>query len=375
MRAGFRIWLGAALLLGGGFGTVGLAQQIVAAPASVLASQQAEVEQARALAKALLAEKNLPGLSVAVGVHGRLLWSEGFGWANIEQRVPVSTVTKFRIGSVSKLLTSVAVGLLHQDGKIDLDAPVQKYVPTFPQKQWPVTTRELMAHTSGIRHYEGTEFLSNRAYASLADGLAMFADDPLLFKPGTQYHYSSYAWNLVGAIVAAIAQEPFTSFVRERITAPAGMRDTVADVVKPLVLHRTAYYEHAADGRLENAPAVDESYKWSSGGYLSTPDDLVRFGYAVLDDEIISAATRKLLWSPVRLSDGKSTGGGLDWRLDPDPRGRHVVSHNGGSVGGTTRLAIYPDQAMVIAVASNVSDAGQELTALADQLADVFARK
>jgi len=348
-------------------------QAIVRAPQSVTAPQQAAIDHARDVAATLLREKNLPGLSIAVGVDGKLVWKEGFGWSNVEQHVPVSPGTRFRIGSVSKLLASVAVGVLYEEGRIQLDAPVQTYIPDFPKKQWPITTRELMAHTSGIRHYARDEALSNKPYASLKDGLVIFDKDPLLFKPGTQVHYSSYAWNLVGAIVAKISGEPFYTFVQDKITAPIGMLDTTADFVKPIISDRVAYYDRAQDGKLENAPAVDESYKWSSGGYLSTPSDLVRFGYAVLHDRVLKQETRKMLWAPVKLADGTPTGRGLDWRLDVDADGRNVVSHNGGSVGGSTRLAIYPEQNMVIAVTSNVSGAGKEVEGLTDALAHIFS--
>lgn len=355
------------------FASVGAyGQEIVRAPQTVTVAQQAAIVQARSVAAALVRDKNLPGLSVAVGVGGQLIWKEGFGWSNIEQHVPVSPETRFRIGSVSKLLTSVAVGVLYGENRIQLDAPVQTYIPDFPKKKWPITTRELMAHTSGIRHYQGDEALSNKPYASLEDGLAIFDKDPLLFKPGTQVHYSSYAWNLVGAIVAKISGEPFYTFVRDKITAPIGMLDTTADFVKPIIPDRVAYYDRTKDGRLENSPAVDESYKWSSGGYLSTPSDLVRFGYAVLHDRVLKQKTREMLWAPVKLEDGKPTGRGLDWRLDVDADGRKVVSHNGGSVGGSTRLAIYPEQNMVVAVTSNVSNAGKEVEGLTDALAHVF---
>lgn len=341
----------------------------VAAPRA--AAHQQAVTQARKLARELVATRNLPGLSVAVGMGDGVVWSQGFGWANLEQRVAVTSLTRFRIGSVSKLLTSVAVGLLYQQGRIDLNAPVQKYVPTFPRKRWTVTVRELMAHTSGIRHYRDDEFFSRKHCAGLLAGLKVFENDPLLFKPGTQYHYSSYGWNLVGAVVQAAAGEKFTDFIRDRILTPVGMRHTVPGYVGRIVPYRVAFYVHAKDGRLRNAPYVDNSCKWPSGGYLSTPDDLVRFGFAVLDDKLLEPATRRLLWTPVHLASGKLTGRGLDWRLGTDPHGRHTVGHDGGSVGGTTVFEIYPKQRVVVAVVTNLSNA-RGLSTFTQEVANLF---
>src|SRR5690625_2187956 len=267
------------------------AQDAVRAESPTVAAHQQAVDQARKLAHELVDTHNLPGLSVAVGLGDGVVWAQGFGWANIEEQVPVSPLTRFRIGSVSKSLTSVAVGLLYQKGRIDLDAPVQTYVPSFPEKRWPVTTRELMAHTAGIRHYEGDEFLNSKHYDGVLDGLAIFENDPLLFKPGTQYHYSSYGWNLVSAVVQAASHEKFLDLSRTRIFLPLGMRHTVPDYVKRIVPHRVAFYVHGKDGRLHNAPYVDNSYKWASGGFLSTPSDLVRFGFALLDHDLLKPAT------------------------------------------------------------------------------------
>ncbi|HET7267330.1 MAG TPA: serine hydrolase domain-containing protein [Oleiagrimonas sp.] len=348
------------------------AQDVARVASPTVAAHQAAVDHARKLARELVVKHNLPGLSVAIGLGDDVVWAQGFGWANLEAQVPVTPLTRFRIGSVSKSLTSVAVGLLYQNGRIDLDAPVQKYVPSFPEKRWPVTTRELMAHTAGIRHYEGDEFLNAKHYDGVIDGLAIFENDPLLFKPGKQYHYSSYGWNLVSAVVQAAAHEKFLDFMRTRIFLPLGMRHTVPDYVKRIVPHRVAFYVHDKQGRIRNAPYVDNSYKWASGGFVSTPSDLVRFGFALLDHDLLKPATRDLLWKPVHLASGKSIGRGLDWVLDTDAHGRRTVGHTGGSVGGTTVFVIYPDQRMVVAVTANLSDA-DGLSAFAAKVANLFA--
>src|SRR5438046_2248185 len=140
---------------------------------------------------------HIPGVQVAVAIDGTLVWSEGFGYADAARRRPVMRATQFRIGSVSKPLTAAAVALLYEQGKLDLDAPIQRYVPTFPEKGYPITTRQLAGHLAGIRHYEGQEFFSNRHYATVLDRLKILQADSLLFAPGTRFPYPRYGWHLV----------------------------------------------------------------------------------------------------------------------------------------------------------------------------------
>jgi hypothetical protein len=156
------------------------------------------VEQAREIARAALVEKNLPGLSVAVGTGGDIVWAEGFGWADLEKRIPVAPRTRFRIGTASMALTSAAVGLLLEKGRLKLDEEIQTYVPEYPDKQWHVTLRQLMAHVAGVPNDGGDEgpLFSVRCERPV-DALKHFKESPLLFEPGTRYRYSSYGWILV----------------------------------------------------------------------------------------------------------------------------------------------------------------------------------
>src|SRR5712671_8010285 len=143
----------------------------------------------------------IPGVQVAVAVNGKLVWSEGFGYADAERQQPVTRETQFRIGSVSKPLTATAVVLLYERGKLDLDVPVQRYVPSFPDKGTPITTRQLGGHLAGIRHYQGDEFTLNQRFPTVTAALAIFQNDSLVAKPGTRFSYSSYGFNLISAVV------------------------------------------------------------------------------------------------------------------------------------------------------------------------------
>ena len=313
------------------------------------------VRASRALILEIMEDEGIPGASVAVGIDGQIVWAEGFGWADVELGVPVTTLTRFRVGSVSKPLTAAGLGLLVERGQLDLDAPVQTYVPDFPEKRWPITTRQLGGHTAGIRHYRGAEMMSSRRYPTVESGLEIFADDSLLFEPGTGFAYSSYGWNLLSAVMEGASGEGFLTFMRDEVFEPLGLRHTVADHTDSIVSFRTSFYEHDRNGALINAPYVDNSYKWAGGGFLSTPEDLVRFGQQHLRGGFLLAETIAELQAPQTLLNGESTGYGIGWSSGEQDDGDRTYAHAGGSVGGTTLLLLVPGHDLVVAGVVNIS--------------------
>ena len=340
------------------------------------------VGRARQLVRAHLTERNLPGISVAVGLHGELVWAEGFGWADLENRVPVEPDTRFRIGTVSVALTSAAAGLLVEDGRLKLDDELQTYVPEFPRKQWPVTIRQLMGHTAGIRNDGGDEgpLLSARCERPV-EALELFDTHPLLFEPGSRYHFSSYGWILVSAAVEAAAGEPFLTFMRKRIFDPLDMDDTRTDFADAVAAGQATYYfpRFAADPRYGYHLMRELEYSCYTGAsaFLSTPSDLVRFGMAVNDGKLLKPATVQLLQTALRLADGRQTGYGLGWNVESaDVGGRRapVASHDGDVLGGNVAsLVTFSQQKLVVAVTSNISYA--DTFSLATRIASVFAER
>src|SRR6266571_1343820 len=320
------------------------------------AAYAAAVARARAIVCDQLAGK-IPGLQVAVAVGGKLVWSEAFGYADLAREVPVTAETQFRIGSVSKPLTATAVALLYEQGKLDLDAPVQRYVPSFPDKGYPITTRQLAGHLAGIRHYRGDEFLRNRHFDTVLGGLAIFQGDSLLFPPGTKFSYSSYGWNLISAVVEGAAGQDFLTYMSRNVLRPLGLTHTAPDRVDSLIPNRTRFYERGADSGFVPAPPVDNSYKWAGGGFLSTAEDLVRFGSALLEPGFLKAATLELLFTSQKTTAGEPTGYGIGWFVATDGRGHRWVSHGGGSVGGTTAFSVDRDSRVVVAITSNLTGA------------------
>ena len=315
------------------------------------------IVQARAEIQVLM-DAGAPGVSIAVGVDEQLIWAEGFGYANVEFRVPVTPLTKFRIGSVSKSMTSIAMALLYEQGVIDLDAPIQTYLSEFPVKEkGPITLRLLASHRAGVRHYlpDGSDNFITKHYDDVVDALEIFADDPLLSVPGDEYSYSSLGYELLAAVLQEASGQDCLSLMRERVFSPLNLIDTVADHTDYVIANRAAPYTRRADGRLRNAPYVDNSYKWASGGFISTASDLVKFGFGVFNSGIIKAETLELLLAPPLLPNGTiaDQSYGLGWVSFTEDGA--WVGHTGGSVGGNTLFMVHPEQNVVVAVICNLT--------------------
>jgi CubicO group peptidase (beta-lactamase class C family) len=340
------------------------------------------VEQGRQAVRASLTDQNLPGLSMAVGIDGDVVWAEGFGWADLERRVPATPTTRFRIGTASTTLTSAAVGLLLEDGRLKLDDAIQAYLPAFPQKPWPVTLRQVMGHVSGVRNDGGDEgpLLSARCQRAV-DGLEAFADRPLLFEPGTQFHYSSYGWILVSAAVEAVADEPFLALMRTRVFEPLGMQDTTAESATESNPNRATFYfpRFAADPRygLHLMRPIDYSCYAGASVFLSTPTDLVRFGMTIGRGQLLRPATVQVLQTSQRLASGEETGYGLGWDLETVTLAgapTRWIGHDGTALGGTVAsLRIFPEHGIVVSVTSNSSYADTPGVAL--KIAQAFAER
>ena len=334
------------------------------------AATQTPIPAARAKIAAYLEAQHVPGASVAVGRGGEVLWSEGFGLANLEHQVPATPETRFRVGSISKTLTSVAVARLWEEGKLDLDAAVQRYAPTFPLKDHPITTRQLGGHLSGLPHYTAVDIVNTVHYESVTAALAKFQDRPLLFTPGDRFSYSSYGWNLISVVIEGAAGANFLDYMRQAVFEPFGMGATIADHYDQIVARRTAFYQVRPDGRVLNGPAVDNSDVWAGGGFLSTAEDLIRFGHGVL--HVISPRARELLFTPMTTTGGASTGYGLGWRVN-ELGGRVAVGHGGSHIGATAELLVIPAVDLTVAILTNSNNRGLE--ALAREVATLFGER
>jgi serine beta-lactamase-like protein LACTB, mitochondrial len=342
----------------------------------------AAVDRGRQFARAGLVQQNLPGLSVAVGVGGDIVWAEGFGWADMEKRVPVAPGMRFRIGHTSKALTSAAVGLLLEKGRLHLEDEIQTYVPGFPRKQWPVTLRQLMGHVAGIRHYGSEQDYGPTAHCErAADGLKSFADDPLRFEPDTQYGYSTYGWVLVSAAVEAVVKQPLSSFMAGQVLTPLGMTATTFDSTTEPIQDRLIFYQRRFTGDAGEgvvpATTLDYSCLAGAGAILSTPSDLVRFGMGINGGKLLQPDTVTTLQTPQVLTSGKETEYGLGWMVEEvtlagEPT--RMVHHASRSLrGGTTSFMTFPARGMVVAVTANIANAITRDIAL--NIAQAFAEQ
>ena len=349
-----------------------------AAPAAKWAGT---VEQGRQVVRTALKEQNLPGLSVAVGLGGEIVWAEGFGWADLEHQEPVAPDMKFRLGTASKVLTSAAVGLLLERNRMKLEDEIQTYVPEFPKKQWPVTVRHLMAHLAGVRNDGGDEgpFYSKHCERTV-DALPTFAGQELLFEPGTRYRYSNYGWILVSAAVEAAADERLLTFMRTQIFEPLAMQDTRAESTETVSKRATFYFPRfAADPKYgyHAMRQIDLSCYSGSSVLLSTPSDLVRFAMAIDNGKLLKAETVQLLQTSQRLPSGEETGYGLGWDLETATLSgaqTRVVGHDGEVLGGTVAsLMTFPEHRIVVAVMSNIPYA--DTFAVGSKIAEAFVEQ
>lgn len=263
-----------------------------------------------------MSANSIPGLSAAVVLEGEPRWAQGFGMADLENFSPATSSTLFRLGSISKPITATAVLQLWERGKLDLDAPVQKYCPAFPQKEWPITTRQLLGHLGGIRHYnpDGKGDVpedSARHFASMQESLQLFANNPLAAKPGTKFNYSTYGYTVVGCVLEGSTSEKFTEYLRKNILQPAGMEQTRDDDFFNVIPHRTRWYHKDKGDVVRNAGVLDSNYKIPGGGIISSADDMAKFEVAILADKLLKRSTRDLMWTSLKTADGKETGYGL----------------------------------------------------------------
>lgn len=338
------------------------------------------IERGRQIARAHLAERNLPGLSVAVGLDGDIVWAEGFGWAVLESHSKVDPHTRFRIGDLSNMLTSAAAGVLIEKRQLQLDDDIQKYVPEFPKKKWPVTLRQVMGHTAGLARDDGDEGpLFGQHCDRPVEAFPAFANRDLRFEPGTEYRYTNFGFIVVSAAIEAAANEPFIRVMQKQVFDPLRMDDTMADSTTETIDDRaTSYFpKFASDPRYGPDPMRDVDYSCYAGAsvFMSTPTDLTRFAMAINGGTFLQPATVQMLQTSQRTSGGQETGYGLGWDLDAVTlagQQTQSIGHDGELLGGiAASLMTFRDRGLAVTVISNTSYA--DTATLALKIADTFA--
>lgn len=347
-----------------------------------------QIRQIRALGAISLAKESLPGLSIAVARDGQV-WTATFGSADLELNVPVDSHSMFRTASITKWMTATAALRLVDDGKLDLDTPIQQYCPQYPAKQWTITSRELLTQLSGIRHYHGAngeprdttaqrdalDSLVKREqstqytrYTEVIPALDAFKGDPLIYQPGTHFLYSSLGYRVMGCVLEGAAHMPYRALMRSLVFMPAGMSTITEDDVQIIVPHRVSGYAWDEKKHLIRAPFRDVSENLPGGGHLATPEDLVRFAMAFVSGALVQSKSRDLMVERPKLIDGSyvpdappyfGMGNGLYYGMGvfvgKSASGEQLLMHTGRDPGASTELLLAPQRKIAVAVMSNVS--------------------
>jgi len=349
------------------------------APGLPCAASAAEVREA--IRRVHEKQKNI-GLAAAVAREGKLVFEDYRGSADLEHRVPVTRDTRLGIASITKAFTGVALLKLWETGRIDLDAPVQKYVPSFPVKpEGTITPRLLAAHLAGIRHWkaERTPELYATHFDDVSKILRLFENDPLESAPGTRYSYSSYGYDLLGAVIQAASGESYTDDVSRALLSPLHLDATGFDDVRRVLPHRVRRYSFydpvTFDEKSEpvRVPDWDYSHNLAGGNMFSTARDLVRFGSAFVRPGFLNREAWLLLTTRPRI-DSVESPMSFGWFVSEKDRTPREIHTSGSNAGVQAALYVYPDSALVVAVHSNTWGVGSGSGEMVSDLPQEIAR-
>jgi CubicO group peptidase (beta-lactamase class C family) len=343
---------------------------ISSTPYRTISGYAPAIEEAREIFLALAAE--FPGASISVGVGRDVVWSEGAGYADIAGATPVSPGTRFRIYSLSKTITGAAAAALSAQGLLDLDVSVRDYLPSLPDHYGRVTSRQLLGHLSGVRHYRRGEWMEVSAGSCVtpSDALDVFAGDPLVYAPGDSLSYSSYGYVLLSAVIESASGTGFERFVSEKICKPAWMHNT--EIEDHGARSTSVFYEPVWGGRVKEARSLSNACRWGAGGFLSTADDLVQFCLALLGGKIVTGDELDEVFCPMKNAAGQETGYAFGWGVGEDDEGRRYASHSGGAIGGRSALYLLREEKIAVAILANMD--GERFVGKAARIAGIFAR-
>jgi CubicO group peptidase (beta-lactamase class C family)/tetratricopeptide (TPR) repeat protein len=292
-----------------------------------------------------------PGLTIGF-IKDDFTWVKGYGFADVENRVPAKPESAYRLASVSKSMTALAIMQLVEKKKIDLDAEVQTYVSYFPKKQWPVTVRQVLGHIGGISHYKNpANELHIKEHKSTREAIAIFQDFDLVAEPGTRYNYSSYGYNLLAAIVEAASGMSFGDYMKQNVWGPAGMADTRLDDPVDVIPNRVRGYR-LVNGQVKNSEFVDISSRFGGGGTRSTIPDLLKYARGIIDGKLLSSDGMITFTTSMATRDGRLTNYAMGWDTAPFS-GRYILAHSGGQQETSTLLYVLPSRKMAFAAALN----------------------
>jgi CubicO group peptidase (beta-lactamase class C family) len=335
-----------------------LNRQLVLVAILIASVVVARADQVDDFVKAEMEKQHVPGVSVAVIKNSQVIKSAGYGLANIELNVAVQTDTVFKIGSVSKQFIATGVMILVEQGKINLDDHISKFLDGTPETWKDITVRHLLTHTSGIvREAPGFDPLKIQADA---DVIKTAYPLPLRFTPGEKYEYCNVGYFSLAEIIYKVSGKPWPEFLRERIFLPLQMNATRTTTMTDLVTNRANGYLWN-NGKMENASIYFALRP--SGAFLSTVLDLAKWDDALYTDKIVKRATLEQMWTPTKLNDGKTSDYGFGWQLNTVAGHREV--HHGGSLPGfRAEITRFVNDKLTVVVLTNGDSANPHRFAL-----------
>ncbi len=347
---------------------LGLIPQSDLAGQAVSPSQYAEaIREFEKFAADQMAYDRIPGLSIAF-LKGDFVWARGFGHADLENMVPAKPDSSFRMASVTKTFTAFAVLQLAEAGRINLDAEIQTYVPYFPRKKWPMTIRQLLGHLAGISHYRNSAAEEHiKEPKNTREAIAIFQDFDLVAEPGTHYNYSTYGYNLLGAVVEAASGQSYGDYLKSHVFEPLGMDNSRLDNPADIIPNRIRGYR-IEGGFLKNSEYVDVSSRFAGGGTRSTVLDLIKYARGIMDGKLLSERRQREMFTSMATRGGSLTGYGMGWSVQPW-KGHFQVFHSGSQPETRTYLMIFPTEKFAAAAASNLE--GSNPAAYVKRLAEL----
>jgi len=301
--------------------------------------------------------KNVPSISAGIMENGKILWLGVKGYSDFENNISAARNSVYRIASISKVITAVAIMQLVEQDKLKLDDDVRKYIPYYPTKRWKFTIRQLLTHTAGIRNYRSKgEFESKEYFKSTREAIEYLVKDSLEYEPGTKYLYTTLSYNLLVAIVENVSGLAYAEYLKQNIFIPSDMKNTYPDFQRTIIHNRAKGYDRNNFRQLQNAALADLSIKIPGGGLLSNAEDLLKFSDCLLTGKLIKLTSLDSMIVPTKLKNGKTVNYGLGFAFSIDESGRKFVSHSGVGTGFTSLLLIYPHEKVSAVHLINIRD-------------------
>jgi len=313
------------------------------------------------------------GISVSVSVDGKTVWSEGYGYANKELKAPARPETKYRIGRSSQLFAAMLIAKFQEEGKLNVNDSFRKYIPNYPGKQWDFSIYNLGTHTAGFPETNMNLVLNKNNYNSLREFIKATENDSLVYPPNQYFAVSDYDPCMLGILAETISKKSYTKLVKEMLLDTLGLNETILDIPDYLIDNRSSPYYYNFVAQVINAPAIDSRFVAPAYGYLSTADDLNKLGQILMKKEFFSEESYRLFFTPATIGNGFETNLGFGWNIYTDRQGRKVYIQEGSTIGGSSFLAIFPEQKLVVSMCTNLQNNSESVPS--GKIAQLFLDK